>query len=277
MLTVLLASLGSFISEASSSIVKFKADHRHELVFPAAFIKMVFGAAVFILLAGLRGSFVFTLASWPTFGLRAILEIAQMHVTMLALVKADRSTDAFIRNLTIPLLLIADLIIGFTVSTNQWLGIVVVLSVIGIILSFRVISLKGVGYPLFTAVNSVATISLFKYNITHFNSVEGEQFIIFVILAVYFYIITRFLVKEKISVFLKNKAFLGQGVFFGFAALAGSFAVAFGNPAIAVTAKRASAVLAGIISGRQYFQEKKFAMKIIASVALIGGLVLLAL
>lgn len=56
-----------------------------------------------------------------------------------------------------------------------------------------------------------------------------------------------------------------------------SFAVALGNLGIAMTAERASAVLAGIISGRNYFQEKKFEAKIMVSLVLVIGLILLAI
>ena len=56
-----------------------------------------------------------------------------------------------------------------------------------------------------------------------------------------------------------------------------SFAFSLGNPGVVVAAERASAVLAGIISGHNYFQEKKFGAKIWVSLGLIIGLVLLTL
>ena len=277
MLSVLFASVASFISEISSSIIKFEVSHKKESIYTAGFINVLFAAAVFILLAIFRGSFVFSLASLPTFTLRAFLEILQAHMSMKALVKTDRSTFAFVRNLTIPLLLVVDLIVGFTIGFNQWLGIGVIALVFGIILYFHVLSFKGIGYALFTAVNAVATISLFKYNITYFNSVEADQILILLVLMAYFFFAARFFSKENPFQFLKHKLFLGQGAFHGLASIFGAFAVALGNPGIAVTAERTSAVLVGIISGRNYFQEKKFGAKIFVALLLTGGLVLLAI
>lgn len=276
MLSVLFASLASFVDEASASIIKFEAGRKKESIYTAGFINTMFGAGVFVLLAAFRGSFIFSLASLPTFILRAFLEILQAHMTMNALVKTDRSTYAFVRNLTIPLLLIVDLIVGFTIGFNQWLGIGIIALVFGIILYFHVLSFKGIGYALFTAVNAVATISLFKYNITYFNSVEADQIVIYSILIIYFFFAAKFLGKENPLKFLKHKLFLGQGAFHGLAAIFASFAISFGNPGIAITAGRTSAVLAGIISGRNYFQEKKFGAKIFVAIILTIGIVLLA-
>lgn len=277
MFSVLFAAVSSFIGEISSSVIKFEVDHKKETVYTAGFINVVFGLLVFSLLAIFRGKFVFSLASLPTFSLRAILEILQAQVTMFALVKTDRSTNSFVRNLTIPLLLIVDLIIGFPVVASQWAGILLIFLVLGVILAFHVINLKGVGYPLFTAVNAVATISLFKYNITYFNSVEADQILIYAVLIIYFFLAAKFFGKENPLRAFKNKLFLGQGAFSGIASLFGAFAISFGNPGIAMTAERSSAVLAGIISGRNYFQEKKFGAKIIACAVLAVGLILLAI
>ena len=275
MLTVLFASLSSFIGEISSSIIKFETDRGKESVYTAGFINMLFGLAAFILLASFSGRFIFSAASLFTFVPKAILEIVQAQVSMLALMKSDRSTFAFLRNLTIPLLLAADLIFGFSVSAYQWAGIGMILAIFLIIIWFHVLNFRGAVYPIFTAVNAVATISLFKYNITHFNSVEGEQIATILILMVYFFLAAKIFSRENPFLFLKNKIFLGQGIFHGAASILGSFAISFGNPGIAMAAERASAVLAGIISGHNYFQEKKFGAKLLVSLGLVVGLTLL--
>src|SRR3989344_8649027 len=277
MLSVLFASIASFIGEISSSIIKFEVSHKKESIYTAGFINALFAMLAFSALAIFRGSFVFSLASLPTFTLRAFLEILQAHMSMKALVKTDRSTFAFVRNLTIPLLLIVDLIVGFTIGLNQWLGIAVIALVFGVILYFHVLSWKGIGYALFTAVNAVATISLFKYNITYFNSVEADQILILLALMIYFFFAALLLGKENPFQFLKHKLFLGQGAFHGLASIFGAFSVALGNPGIAITAGRTSEVLAGIISGRNYFQEKKFGAKLFVALILAAGLVLLAI
>lgn len=275
MLSVIFASLASFIEEISSSIIKFEADHKKESIYTAGFINMLFGIFIFVLIAFFRNSFIFSLASLPTFSIKAILEILQGWATMNAIQKVDRSSYAFVRNLTIPLLLLTDYFIGFALRPAQLAGVLVIFIIFGIIMFFHIINFKSIGYSLFTAVNAVATISLFKYNITHFNSVEGEQILTSLVLLSYFFLAAKFIAKENPLGFLTHRLFLGQGVFHGIASIFASYSVALGNPGIVIAAGRASAVLAGIVSGHNFFQEKRFGAKIWVSLGLIAGLVLL--
>lgn len=275
MLTVIFASLGSFIDEISSSIIKYETDHKKESVYTAGFINTLFAALILIAVALARGSFVFSLLSLPTFIARAVLEIFQSHMTMMAVMKADRSSFVFVRNLTIPILLIVNLFLGFTVNVSQWIGIAIVFAVLIIILLTHLINFRGIGYSLFIAVNAVITISLFKFNVTYFNSVEAEQIVMSAILLSYFFFSARLFARENPFSFLKCKLFLTQGVAHGVASILQAFAISFGVPGIAITAERAAAVFAGIISGRNYFQEKKFGAKFLVSLGLIVGLLLL--
>lgn len=276
MLTVLFASIGGFIGEISASISKFEVSKHKESIYTASFINYFFAAIAFLILGLIRNNFVFVLASLPTFAIRAVLEVVQGHMSILAITKATRSTSVFFANLTIPLILFADLILGFQISASQWAGIAVILTVLIIILIFHIVRTEGIGYPLFTAVNAVFTIQLFKYNITHFNSVEAEQLLIICIMLLYFFFAARFISKENPFRFLRHKIFLTQGISLGIASLFDSFAVSFGNPGIATTAKRTATVLAGIISGHNYFQEKKLGAKILVALILVIGLILLA-
>ncbi|TSC96894.1 MAG: Uncharacterized protein Athens101426_134 [Parcubacteria group bacterium Athens1014_26] len=263
------------MEEVGSSIVKFQTNHNKISVFSAGFINYFFAVLVFLALIFLRKSFVFSFLSLPTFIIRAFLEIVQAQVTLYALKKADRSTFVFVRNLTIPLILITDFVLGYVVTSFQLAGVGLVIAIIIAVFVFRVASFKGAGYVFFTAVNAVATISLFKYNVNHFNSVEGEQIILYLILLCYFFFAARFFAKENPFLFLKQKIFLGQGFSNAIASMLQTFAISFGNPAIAVTAERAAAVLAGIFSGRSFFKESKFFFKILAGVGLVAGLILL--
>lgn len=196
---------------------------------------------------------------------------------MLATMKADRSTYAFVRNLTIPILLLTSWGFGYSISLNQWFGIAVILIVLTAILISNVINTKGIWYSLFVALNAVVTITLFKYNTTHFNSVEGEQLILYLIILVFFLVAALSSGEGNPFRFLSNKVFIGQGFTYGLAAILQSFAVSFGNPGVAITSQRSAAVLAAIISGHSYFQEKKLLAKILVCLFLVLGLILLAL
>ncbi|NCN53193.1 hypothetical protein GW950_01885 [Candidatus Wolfebacteria bacterium] len=277
MLAVLFSTIGSFFEEASSSIIKYETENKKESVYSAGFINMLFSVIILGIIAFVRGSFIFNFASLPTFITRIFLEIAQMQMTFLAIMKNDRSTFTFVRNLTIPLLLIVDIAIGFTISSTQWAGILIILSVIGVVLYFHIINLKGVGYSLFTAVNAVATISLYKYNITNFNSVEAEQIIVLTILALYFFGMAIFWRKENPFNLLKERVFFAHGFSQGISSIFHSFALAFGTPGVVISAKRASGVLMGTIFGHNYFSERKFGTKLVMGVIIIIGLVFLAI
>src|SRR3989344_6597948 len=129
MLTVIFASFASFIEEISSSIIKFETDHKKESIYTAGFIIMLFGITAFVIIAFFRNSFVFSLASLPTFAVKAVLEIFQAWASMNAIEKTDRSSYALIRNLTIPLLLVVDYLVGFALRPTHLVGIFIIFAI----------------------------------------------------------------------------------------------------------------------------------------------------
>lgn len=72
MLTVIFSSLGSFAEEISFSIIKFKTSRNEVGIYTAGFINIFFSVIVVGIIALVRGSFLFSLASLPTFSLRAL-------------------------------------------------------------------------------------------------------------------------------------------------------------------------------------------------------------
>ncbi len=275
MLTVLFSFIGSVTEEISSSIIKFVSSERREAVYIATFMNSLIALGLFIVLGIVQQHWIFQLASLPTFLLRAGLEIMQIALAMRALVAADRSTFVLFRNLTIPFLVLVDVFVGFRMNEYQWWGIGLIFLTLILTVAFRVVRLQGAGVVTWMALNAVATLSLFKYNTSHFNSVEAEQSLIYVVLIVYLWMVIRFSLKTSPFSFIHDRALLGQGFFSGIASVFSSFALHFGNPAVAVTAMRGSGVLAGIVSGHNYFAEKKFALKLVVSALLILGLYLL--
>src|SRR3989344_8721126 len=122
MFGILLASISSAFSELSDSIGKKKTTERAYSHYTFGFLS-VLGGALFLLIVGfVHNDFMFSLASLPTFLPRLVLEVLQAHVTIEAIVRADRSDFGHIRTLTIPLLLAVDLMLGYGVSTSQMLG-----------------------------------------------------------------------------------------------------------------------------------------------------------
>lgn len=123
MLGVILASLGTLFEEIAASIGKEKIRKKEESPYTYGFLSLMWGFMLFGLFGLFRqDAFVFSVDSLPTFGIRAILEIAQVHFTILALTQADRSTFGFFRILTVPLLLAVDMALGYALSPAQICG-----------------------------------------------------------------------------------------------------------------------------------------------------------
>ena len=124
-----LTSLGTLLQEISTSIGKWEVGHRRESLYTFGVLNLIWGGAIFsvLVLAG-KFEFVFSAASWPTFLARALLELVQIHVTLIAITRADRSSMGFVRAGTIPLLLLADIFLGYKLAPLQILGVAVILA-----------------------------------------------------------------------------------------------------------------------------------------------------
>ncbi len=277
MFGILLAGVGSVFQEIGDSVGKKQISSGAASYYTFGFLNFLFGTIFLIIVGFVRHDFIFSLASLPTFIPRVLLEIAQAQLSIWAIVKADRSTFGTIRTLTIPLLLGVDIVLGYTLHPQQLLGMSIIFVVIFFLLLSEGFKAKGLLLCLLTAVNAVATLSLFKYNITHFNSVESEEVIILLVLMLYFFLMATLVVRENPLRFLRRPAFLLQSGSSGAAVCVSSFAYAFAPASIIVTAVRAFGVLFAILSGKFYFKEKKFLLKLFLFTGILVGLVLVLL
>ncbi|MEK7585308.1 MAG: hypothetical protein AAB455_02260 [Patescibacteria group bacterium] len=268
-LGLFLIFLSSLLGEFSDSVGKKQISLGKENLYFLGFINYFWAALFFLVIGLVRDSFVFSLASLPTLLPRLVLEVAQAQVGLMALVRADRSTFSFLRILTIPLLLIVDLWLGYRLSLPQLLGLGII--TIGIIFVSRGLSWRGSGYALFTAINAVATISLYKYDITHFNSVEAEQGIVTLVLLLYFLTIVL-VTRPRDLLALKQPLFLGQYFSIGAGTYLASLAYNFAPASIITGAKRAFDILTAIFAGHFYFKEKHFMFKLLALGLIVIGL-----
>lgn len=277
MIGVILTSIGTFFEEISLSIGKIKVNNHEESPYTMGFLSLIW-AAILILVIGFarKSDFAFSMASLPTFSIRALLEILQLYISVLATAQADRSTFGFIRILTIPLLLGVDVSLGYFIGLKQFIGIGFILSAFILLLLSNGINKKGILLVLFTAINAVATISLFKYNITRYNSIEAEQLLIYLILIIFFFAFARYIAKENPLKFLRKPVFFAQSLSQGIGGALDSFAFGFGSASIILAAKRASAILWSTLSGNFYFKEKRLFLKLILFSLFATGLILLA-
>lgn len=271
-----LVILASLFEEIGSSIGKFEVDNKKESIYTFGFLMLLWGTVFLFISAFIRDAFIFSLASLPTLFVRSVLEIGQAHFTMLAIARAERSTFGFLRIITIPLLLVADVVLGYTVGIYQIAGIGIIIAALIILFMNHGIKKEGAWLTILTSVNAVATISLFKYDITYFNSVEVEQIIIHVVLLVYFFVMAMLLVKENPIRFLKNRLFLWQSITAGVGTVLMSFAYLFAAASVITTVKRAASIVWAMLFGNVYFKEKRLLVKLVSLVLIAIGLIFLA-
>jgi hypothetical protein len=235
-----------------------------------------FWATVFLFgLAWYRDAFVFSLESLPTFALRTILEITLMFVSLNAVLAADRSTFAFLRTLTIPLLLGADLALGYAITLPQIAGIAVMIAGFVLLTLNHGLSRTGKILTLFSALIPVATVSLYKYNITYYNSVEAEQALVHVVLLLTLLGVAWVRTGENLFVQIFRREHLLQSLSAGAAYVFMSYAYLFAPASVIMAGKRAFEILGAILFGRSMFKEKHIALKFIACAIIIAGIALM--
>jgi hypothetical protein len=277
MFGILLLSAGAFFSEIGVSLGKEEVARRKENIYTYGFLSLFLSTLVFFIIALLRGKFLFSLDSLPTLSLRIGLEILQTYVSIRAITTADRSTFGFLRVLTIPLLLLVDLSLGYALSVSQIIGAGVLTTSLLLLFLNHGLRSRGIGLVLFSAVNAVITISLFKYDITHFNSVEVEQGIVQVILLVFFALMAWRVNQQNPLRLLTRPLFFFQSLSQAVAGVLVSFGYVFVPASVAASVERSASVFFSMLSGNRYFHEKKFAQKLLAFLFLALGFAFLAL
>lgn len=277
MFGVILISIGTFFEEISDSIGKYKVNSHKESAYTMAFLSVFWGVIFFLVIVLFKNnSFVFKLGSLPTFLTRAVLEIIQLYVQTFAIINADRTTYNFIRTITIPLLLLVDYTLGYNLGIWPMIGTTLIVVVLFVAFLNGGIKRKGSGFAIFSAVNAVITISLYKYDISHFNSVVAEQLLIGLISLMSFLYLALVKAKENPFIFLTKPVFFIQSAATGLGGVIESFGYSYGAASIMTAAKRASAIFWSMLSGRMYFKERKLIFKIFIFLVLLFGLVLLS-
>ncbi|MEK7503338.1 MAG: hypothetical protein AAB556_02760 [Patescibacteria group bacterium] len=275
MFGIVFSGISTFCHEISSVIGKFEVGARKESVFTMGFLNYIWAFLFFLVLMFVRNSFVFSLASLPTFATRVFLEILQTHSSLMGVVRADRTTFSFVNVITIPFLLLVDTVLGYKIGSGQIFGIGLIFIALFILFLKHDLKKDGLGFVLFSSINAVATISLFKYNITHFNSVEAEQTLVIAILLFYLFFCAKFLARENPIKFFAKPIFLLQSATSGIGNVIASFAYVFAPASVILSAKRSFSIIWSWFSGSIYFHEKHVAIKLGAVAFLILGVILL--
>ena len=277
MIGIILVSIGSFFDEISTLIAKTEVQNKKETIYSMAFLSLIWSTLWFLVIILVKGEFVFSLASLPTLILRTVVEAGLIYAGTIAVVQSDRSTFGFIRTGTIPLLLLTDLWLGYVLTLPQIIGTAIL--VLALLVAFLNHGIKkdGLKFVLLATILPVLTISLFKYNITNFNSVEAEQLITHVFLLLFVFILALKVGHENPLTLLTKRTFFIQSFSAGVGGVLISFAYLFAPASTVTAAKRAVSVLLAIVAGNLYFKEKHLVLKIALFVFIVTGITLLAI
>ena len=169
-----------------------------------------------------------------------------------------------------------DLTLGYKIKLLQLIGIGIIILSLFLVFIYRGVRKEGAFLTLINAVLPVATISLFKYDITHYNSVAAEQTIGLLVLIIYLFLMARFKAKENPFSFFKQKIFYYLSLANVAPAFLNSYAYVFAPASVILSAYRSSAVFWAVVSGKAYFKEKRLLVKAACLILLVGGLILLA-
>ena len=277
MLALAIIFSSTFLLEVANSIGKHSVNKKIISVYSFAFLG-VFWCMVFLILSIFLGAEVkFSPNSIPTLLIRIILECLVTYISAQAIIKSDRSTNGFLGALSIPLLLVVDSQLGYSFSPTQYLGLTLVLCSVALLFIKGGSSKKGVSWTLAAIIVGVATASLYKYNITHFNSVVVEQVIVLGSMLVFFSLMTYLKDGKLPFVYLLKRQQGTQSLSFGLSVAIESFAFIYAPATIIIAIKRGLSIIWAIVFGKRLFNEQNLGVKIIACSVCISGLALLAI
>lgn len=276
MLGIILASLGALTEEVSTSIGKFQIQRRTEGVYTLGFFNAFWMFLILAAIAVIRpDKFVLSAACWPTLTVRIVVEVILAGFSLHAVALADRSSFSFIRSLTMPLLLLADLLLGYGIGLPQVAGMAIIILAVGLLYADHGLGRRGNGQALAAALLAAVTITLYKYDISHYNSVVAEQVVVLAALLVYVFIMALWHDRQDPLAMLFRRVFLFQSVTYAVGGVIESYAYAFGPASVILAAKRSSAVLWSVITGNRVFHEKRIGLKIAACLLVCVGITLL--
>jgi hypothetical protein len=221
--------------------------------------------------------FVYNTKALPLFFIRLIAEVIQCEIVYRAFVKADRTTFGFARILTIPLLLVVDIMLGYSISNAQFLGIGIIAASLLAYFGVEHLKAKGSHLALISAVLSVLTISIYKFDVSNYNTPAVIQLLSSSALSL-IYGVRVLLSKKDRSLFAKLKGHPMLGFVFASEAIAStmlSYAYTLAPASLILSLSRASAVVWSLLSGVFYFHEKKVLKKVFFCAVLAIGLVVM--
>lgn len=278
MFSGLLVFIGHFFEEISASASKIAFKERVFSYTMYGFLAHVVTACFFaVTVLFEKQPFVYNTAALPLFAVRLVAELLQCEIVYRALVKSDRTTFGFARILTIPLLLLVDIMLGYQLSNAQFAGIGIIAAALLAYFGTGHVKGKGMYLALYSSVLSVVTISIFKYDVSHYNTPGVVQLLASLAVAIIYGV--RVLCSKhdrKLLGHMKDHPLLGLTLLAQAASSALiSYAYALAPASLVLALSRASAVIWSLISGVFYFHEHKVVRKAFVCAVLAVGLLVM--
>lgn len=276
MIGVLFQAVATFFEEISGSLEKWMVERRVESFYAVGFQNTVLSMAAYLAYVVFGpGRFVIHPDSIPSLVVLVMLSVAQAYATMKGTAVSSRSTFNFIRTGTMPLLLLADLVLGYVISSRQIVGIVLIVLALVFLFMNHGIERKGAGLVAFTAVNAALTISIYKWHITRWNSIGAEQIVLHASIGLFFlYGAIRFNRENPLRLMFRRMP-MAQSATYAIGSFVEGFAYQYAPASIILAAKRSFSVLWAIIFGNRLFHEKHLALKLVTFALVASGILLL--
>jgi hypothetical protein len=276
MFSALLVLTSTLSGEISQSLGKQLALWRRENVYELAFLELFWGLVFVAVTLAFGAEFKLDLVhAWPTMLARLILEMIMIYSIAEATIQADRSTIGFMRLITIPFMLVVDVALGYKISTLQFAGIG--LMFIALVAAFHrtKTSSRGAGLAALSGFVGVGTVSLYKYDITHYNSVAAEQIVVLSCAVVITYVVAALHARRSPWRLLYHPTTGTQALANGIAVALESFAYSLAPASLVMTYKRSFALLWSFVFGSVRFHEHSWRRKLTAAALMLVSVVLL--
>jgi drug/metabolite transporter (DMT)-like permease len=276
MLGVLFIIGSTFLEEASSVIGKRKAAHNQENAYAYVFLHGFF-AWIFMVVGLFWMEVRFSPESIPILGTRIILEWLAMWIVAQAVIKSDRSTMGFAGILSIPLLTGVDIFLGYHLSVLNLLGMGLISVALFLAFSRKPSSRRkrqGLHFAVAMALMSGLAATLYKYDLTHYNSLAVEQSIVLTGSVLFFGIMSaRHTRKNAPWRQLRRPSTLSQSLLAGTGNVLQSASYLFMPAAAVIATKRALSLFWSVLAGHSYFHEKSLGHKLLTFLLVAVGLV----
>jgi hypothetical protein len=273
---ILCILVSAFLDEVFNSLGKREVRRHRESIYELGFIAAA-GSVVACLLLGVFTGFQFQAASLPTMAVRVVLDIIQLVVALRALAITDRSTFAFYALLTVPLLVVADFALGFGITALQAVGVLGITVLLFATLHEKTFRTKGAPLLIAMAVLNAATVSLFKFNVAHFNNVAAEQSLVTGVTLVFFWVMCRrsgYAQPWRIVLGPREGA---QSAVKGASQVLKSLAFSLAPGSVVTVIGQSFGIIFSLVFGKAVFRERHVRRKAVAGVAACIALLALSL